>query len=110
MPNPYGYSPPFVAGFGLKRRPCRHPSVYPPPKSPLSHKWLFLLATRQRVQALSALVPQRRFIEGDLLDQFFASWSFMPNSYGYSPPFVAGFGLKRRPCRHQNLHSSQTLL
>ena len=34
MPNPYGYSPPFVAGFGLKRRPCRHPCVYPPPKSP----------------------------------------------------------------------------
>ena len=50
MPNPYGYSPPFVAGFGLKRRPCRHPCVYPPPKSPS--------------------------LEGDLLDQLFASWSF----------------------------------
>ena len=66
MPNPFGYSPPFMAGFGLKRRPCRQTCVYPPPKSPLSHKWLFLLATRQRVQALSALVPQRRFLEGDL--------------------------------------------
>ena len=38
MPNPYGYSPPFVAGFGLKRRPCRQTSVYPPPKSP-SLEW-----------------------------------------------------------------------
>ena len=50
-----GQHPNYFSGISLLKSKLYNKSYFNPPQG-----WLFLLAARQRVQALSALAPQRR--------------------------------------------------